>query len=104
MITINLLTFAIILVITGCTKENDNSEQTTNHKELRLDAVKRAYYNHQNMRYEANTFSTDSTTFTYFVSVETEKKYRVLVYGTNMENVELLLTKEETEERIVTGV
>jgi hypothetical protein len=102
--TLRYFGFAILLIIAGCTKEKEEQKPVNDLKELTLDVVKRAYYNHQNMRYETNTFSADSTTFTYLISVETGKKYRVLIHGLFMEDVELILAKPDSDEPLAAGV
>ena len=93
----------VISVMVGCEKEDVNPHNSQS-KYLKLDAIKRAYYNSDNMRYETNAFSIDSTKFTYNINVEEGKQYRVYQYGLSMVDVDLFLHSENEDSTLLIGV
>ncbi len=89
-----ILLISIIIFAISCKKDTDDTKQTatsnsTYTKNLKLDNNKRAYYNSDNNRYETNYISSDTSSFNYSINVEPGKKYRILIYGFYMKNVDL---------------
>ena len=109
-----LLLLFTALILSACKKDSDVQPKTNintpvtktpgknTYKNLRLDSIKRAYYNNDGNRYETNMFRTDSTEFNYNIIVEKDKKYRVLLYGIYAENITLELYRNGSV--IQTGV
>ena len=81
------------IIFQSCNKEPDNNLQSklTITKNLKLHPVKKAYYDENKNRYESDVFTKEKEEFNYKISVEKGEKYRVLVYGFYMENVDLFL-------------
>lgn len=92
-----ILLCLISIVISAC-KKDDVSPQTTENvnsvsidKYLSLHPVKKAYYNDSSNRYEMNQFTSAQTEFNYSLDLTAGNKYRVLLYGFPMSNVNLEL-------------
>ena len=63
---------------------------------LQLDQTKKAYYNSQNERYLENSFSSDTSEYFYGVIIEPNKKYRILLYGFYLQDVDFSLNDIDT--------
>ncbi len=83
----------IFALISSCNKNNENTKEL---QLLQLNTLKKAYYNSDNKRYLEKSFTTDSLTYEYNIVLEKGKKYRFLIYGMQMQDVNLSLTNSSS--------
>lgn len=88
----------ILFVITtalliSCKKEIETPQETEKITNITIDGEKKAHFNKSDQRYETETFDPQNQSFFYSFQPTESITYRILIYGLNMAEIDLRLTK-----------